>query len=191
VSIFVLITGISTNIFFYVIGKLEPFLREHGLYFHAYMDPDSKWGANFYAGKNIKTIILEKYIKPAPFFLSALYLYKVKKSVLPKMQNFLYVLFIFIAMVSVSRTMLDRFSYFYVLIFIYYLLAEIAIKDLSKFKKIFISVFITSLLLMDFGGLIKYRDVVIKSWAQFFWKPAPMLFLESTEPYEYIKRESL
>jgi hypothetical protein len=191
VSLLILFAGISSDIFFYIVGKLELFLRANGLYFHAYMNPDSAWGANYFAGRNIKTIILEKYIKPAPFFLSALYLLKVKKASLPKIQNFLYLLFIFIVIVSVSRTMLDRFSYFFVLFFIYFLLLEIGLKGISKFKKWFLSLLILSLLLADFGGLVKYRDVITASWTQFLWKPAPLIFLESVEPYQYIHRESL
>ena len=189
-SLILLMSGQGSKIFYAIIHILEPFLRSVGLYFHAYMDPDGAWGTNFYADQNMKTIILEKLIKPLPFYLAGIYLLWVKDFKNIYIQNYLYYAYIFIALVSASRTMLDRYSYYFVLFFILFFLSEISSKGVSKLKKIFIAIFISSLLLMDAGGLAKYRDIIIY-WKSFFYTPAPFLFLQDIEPKDYIHRESL
>ena len=189
-SLILLISGQSNKIFYAIIHILEPFLRSVGLYFHAYMDPDGAWGSNFYADKNIKTIILEKIIKPLPFYLAGLYLLLIKNFKNKNIQNYLYYIYIFVAFVSASRTMLDRYSYYFVLLFIFFFLSEISNLKLTKFKKIFIIIFSGSILLVDLGGLLKYRDILVR-WSKTLYEPVPFSLLHHVEPKDYIHRESL
>ena len=109
-SLFVL--GATDVIFYFAINKLEPYLREYGLYFPSYFDEDGVWGAGYYLTQNIKSLIFEKYIK--------LFLYMWQDCISSLFRNFknqilsryLFVLFIFITTISVSRTLLDRFNWF-------------------------------------------------------------------------------
>jgi hypothetical protein len=190
-SFFLIISGMAGELFYTIIEFFKPLLQAIGLYFPSYMDPNGEWGSRFYEGKNIKTIILEYFIKPFPFYLAGFYLFFVHEITWSKLQNYLYVLFVFIALVSVSRTLFDRYSYFFVLLFIFLFLEELKSKPLTNFKRLFIAFFIASLLLMDFGGLVKYRDVYVKSWIKIFYIPAPYMVLYDISEKDYIKRESL
>ena len=189
-SLILIISGMAGKIFYSIIGILEPYLREYGLYFHAYMEPDGAWGSGFYADKNIKTIILEKFIKPLPFYLIGIYLIKIKNFKYKSIQIYLYYLYTFIALVSVSRTMLDRYSYFFVLFFVMVFILEINTIRLTYFKKVFIAFFISAMLLMDLGNTVKYRDIIV-SWKKVLYIPAPYMLLQEIKPENYIKRESL
>ncbi len=191
ISFILIISGLSGIIFYKIIGFLEPFLRANGLFFHAYMDPDGAWGSGYYQNKNMKTIIVEKFLKPFPFYLAGFYLFFVKKLVLKQAQNYLYMVFIFIAMVSVSRTLLDRYSYFFVLLFIFIFMIELRGKTITSFKKFFIAIFISSMLLMDLSGVVKYRGIFTKSWIKVLYIPAPFMFLYEVREEDYIKRESI
>jgi len=189
-SLILLASGMAEKIFYVFLGILEPYLKEVGLYFHAYMDSNGAWGNGFYADKNIKTIILEKFIKPLPFYLAGIYLLKVKNFEYKTIQIYLYYLYVFIVLVSVSRTMLDRYSYFFVLFFIMVLLLELNTLRLTHFKKVFIILFVSAMILMDLGGIIKYRDIIV-SWKKILYIPAPFMLMQSIEPSDYVKRESI
>jgi len=186
-----IVSGMAGEIFYKIIELFKPILQANGLYFPAYMSPDGAWGSGFYEDRNIKTIILEKFIKPLPFYLAGFYLFFVRETTWSKIQNYLYILFVFIALASVSRTLFDRYSYFFVLLFIFLFLVELKTKPLTFFKKIFIAFFIGSMLLVDFGGFVKYRDVYVKSWLKILYVPAPYMVLYDISEKDYIKRESL
>jgi len=188
ISLIMLVTGTTEKLFTIIMGALEPFLRSLGLYFHAYMDIDGVWGAAFYDDKNIKTIILNKVIKPLPFYLAGIYLLLNKQMAWKLLQNYLFILFIFIAIISISRTMLDRYSYFFAILFILVLTSEYCTKPLTQVKKIFLFIFFTVIILGDLAGIYKYRDLFIPSWSKVFYIPAPVLLLESVETNEYIHR---
>ena len=190
-SFLLIISGLAGQIFYTIIEILKPTLQANGLYFPAYMSPDGVWGSGFYESRNMKTMILEKVIKPLPFYLAGFYLFFVREIAWIKLQNYLYMLFVFIALSSVSRTLFDRYSYFFVLLFIFLFLEDIKSKGLTSFKKIFIGFLVMAMLLMDFGGLIKYRDVYVKSWLKILYMPAPYMVLYDVSEKDYIKRESL
>ena len=97
-------------------------------------------------------------------------------------------LYVFIAIISVSRTMLDRYSYFFAILFILVLTSEYSTKPFTQAKKVFISLFFIAIILGDIAGMYKYRDIFFPSWSKTFYLPAPVLFLESVEPNEYIRR---
>ncbi len=190
-SFLLIVSGMAGEIFYIIIEVFKPLLQANGLYFPSYMSPDGAWGAGFYADKNIKTVILEKFIKPLPFYLAGFYLFFVREVTLDKVQNYLYMVFVFIALASVSRTLFDRYSYFFVFLFLFLFLEELKTKPLTSFKKVFITFFITAMLFMDFGGLIKYRDIYVKSWLKILYVPAPYMVLYDISENDYIKRESL
>lgn len=191
IGFILIISGLVGELFYAIIEFFKPTLQSYGLYFPAYMSPDGAWGSGFYEDKNIKTIILEKFIKPLPFYLAGVYLFFVKEITWSRLQNYLYMLFVFIALASVSRTLFDRYSYFFVLLFLFLFLEELKSKPLTSLKKIFITFFIGVMLLMDFGGLVKYRDTYIKSWLKILYVPAPYMVLYDISKKDYIKRESL
>jgi hypothetical protein len=190
-SFLLLFSGMTGFIFYKIIALLEPVLRANGLYFHAYLDPDGAWGSGYWQGKNIKTIIFERIINPLPFYLVGIYLILIKNITIQRRHFYLYMLFIFIVLVSVSRTMFDRYSYFFVMLFIFVFLIELKTKTLTKFKKSFIIFFIASMLLVDFGGIVKYRDIYVKSWLKFLYVPTPYMALYQVSENDYIKRDSL
>ncbi len=185
-----LITGMTAILFRLLIESLEPFLRANGLYFHSYMDPDGEWGPGFYADKNIKTVILEKILKPLPLYIAGIYFIFVKDYVRKDLARFLLAFFVFIVLVSVSRTLLDRYNILFVSLFIYFFIIELQYKPLTLMKKIFILCFIGSLLLFDVGGIYKYRDIYWRSWNKIIYKPVPISLMDSVEPNEYIIRHS-
>ncbi len=184
----VLITGVVSVLFTLVFKSLEPILRPLGLYSHAYMDVDGAWGLGYFIDKNIKTIILEKYLKPMPVYLAGAYFLLVKNYIRKDLARYLLIFFVFIVLVSVSRTMLDRYSILFVSLFIYFLVIELQYKPLTKVKKIFVACFIVSLLLVDVGGLYRYRGVYLPSWGKIFYTPLPITLLDSVETNEYIQR---
>ena len=191
VSFLLILSGLAGEIFYTLIDLIKPILQANGLYFPAYMSPDGAWGSGFYENRNMKTIILEKVIKPLPFYLAGFYLFFVRKITWGRLQNYLYLLFVFIAISSVSRTLFDRYSYFFVLLFIFLFLEDLKSKRLTSFKKLFIGFFVMAMLLMDVGGLIKYRDIYVKSWLKILYVPAPYMVLYDVSEKDYIKRESL
>ena len=178
--------------FYLFIGYLAPFLKSQGLYFHAYFDPDGKWGSSFWETRNLKTIIYEKYLKPMPFYLFGFYLMFFKRNEFKYIIKFLYLLFIFIAVVSISRTLFDRYAYFFVLLFTIFYLQEIYFTKISKYKKYFLILIIFSFFSLNIGGFVKYRNIFVsKNWIQSFYIPAPFMMLEDIQKQDYIKRKSL
>ncbi len=184
-----LITGTISILFTLLIKVLEPLLRSLGLYFHAYMDPDGAWGLGYYKTANLNTVILEKFLKPLPLYLASGYFLLVKNYIRKNLARYLLLFFVFIVLVSVSRTMLDRYNILFVSLFIFFLIIELQYKPLTNTKKIFTSCFIVSLLLVDVGGLYKYRDIYWYSWNNILYTPMPITLLESVEPDEYIIRK--
>lgn len=187
----VMLFNLSEIIFYTLIDTFKPFLKANGLYIATYMDPHGAWGGGFYLDKNIKTVILEKVIKPLPFYVVGLYLLFEREIIFYKIQNYLYLLFFFISIMSISRTFFDRYTYFFVLLFLFLFLLELRNKPLNTYKKIFIGLLTSTILLMDFGGLVKDRDIYVRSWHKILYVPAPYLFLEEVSKDEYIKRKSL
>lgn len=184
----ILLTGTAGILFSLIIKGLEPILRQFGLYFHAYMDVDGAWGLGFYEDKNIRTIVFEKILKPLPLYLAGGYFLVVTKYIQKDLARFLLLFFVFIALVSISRTMLDRYSVLFVMLFIYFLIIELQYKTLTSIKKLFLVGFVSALLLVDIGGLYKYRDIYWRSWGKALIMPMPIMLLERVEPNEYIIR---
>jgi len=188
ISLLLLFSGIIPMIYSFILDLITPFLKSQGLYISGYLDINSKYGPSFYVGKSLSTVIYGKIIKPLPFYLAGVYIFTQKEIVKKQMENFLYLSFTFIAIVSITKTMMDRYSYFFVLFFIFVLLLDLRGKVINNFKKIFITLFISSLLLMDLTGIYKYKNIFISSWAQTFYIPAPFMFLRQVDPKNYIER---
>lgn len=187
-SIFIIITGLSTFIFFSTMDILKPLLISMDMYHQAYFSRDGKWGAGFWSSFNFKTYVLEKYIKPLPFYVSAAYLVVVRSSA-PDYRRLLYLLFFLISVISISRTLFDRYNYYTVHLFIIMIMLEYREQPFTRFKKIFLVLFISSLLIVDIANLYKFRDMYAPSWKKTLYVPLPILLLENVEPSEYIVRK--
>ena len=190
VCYFLFVLGATDVIFYFAINKLEPYLREYGLYFPSYFDEDGVWGAGYYLTQNIKSLIFEKYIKTFPLYVAGLYFILFRNFKNEILSRYLFVLFIFITTISVSRTLLDRFNWFFVILFIYFLLIELINGKISNLKRVFIFVFSFSLITMDLGSIYKYRDIFGRSWGDLLYTPFIFKYDNHIEPYQYIIRNS-
>lgn len=166
---------------------MKPYLISIGAYRHAYFSSDGVWGAGFWSSFNFKTFVFEKYIKPLPFYMSAIYLVLVRSSA-SDYRRYFYLLFFTVSLVSISRTLFDRYAYFTTLLFIVVMMIEYRVKPLTLIKKIFLVGFVVSLLAMDIAGIYKYRAIYFISWEKVLYTPVPLLLLETVEVDEYIKR---
>lgn len=190
VCYFLFVLGATDVIFYFAINKLEPYLREYGLYFPSYFDEDGVWGAGYYLTQNIKSLIFEKYIKTFPLYVAGLYFILFRNFKNTILSKYLFILFIFITMISVSRTLLDRFNWFFVILFIYFLMIEVINRRISNMKKVFIFIFSFSLITMDLGSIYKYRDIFGRSWGDLLYTPFIFKYDNHIEPYQYIIRNS-
>ncbi len=190
VCYFLFVLGATDVIFYFAINKLEPYLREYGLYFPSYFDEDGVWGAGYYLTQNIKSFIFEKYIKTFPLYVAGLYFILFRNFKNAILSRYLFVLFIFITTISVSRTLLDRFNWFFVILFIYFLLIELINRKVSNLKRVFIFIFSFSLITMDLGSIYKYRDIFSRSWGDLLYTPFIFKYDNHIEPYQYIIRNS-
>ena len=190
VCYFLFVLGATDVIFYSAINKLEPYLREYGLYFPSYFDEDGVWGAGYYLTQNIKSLIFEKYIKTFPLYVAGLYFILFRNFKNTILSKYLFILFIFITMISVSRTLLDRFNWFFVILFIYFLMIEVINRRISNMKKVFIFIFSFSLITMDLGSIYKYRDIFGRSWGDLLYTPFIFKYDNHIEPYQYIIRNS-
>lgn len=189
ISFFIMISGLSEVVFYKIMELLKPFLQSIGLYFHAYMDPEGHWGSGFWVTRNFKTILFERYIKPLPFYIIGVYLIFNNKTLINKrITTYIYLLFIFVCIISISRTLFDRYNYFFVLLFIFVYLISINIDKLNKF---FISLLIIAMVLVDMGSIVKYRDIYLKSWAKALYIPLPVNMTNVINKKDYIHRKSL
>lgn len=187
-SLIIIITGTSDIVFYSLMDLMKPYLIAIDAYHPAYFSRDGRWGAAFWSSFNFKTFVLEKYIKPLPFYVAGIYLLVVYKTIIPEYRRFLYLLFITIAVVSVSRTLFDRYNYFATLLFIIMLIIEYRLHPFTLFKKVFLVIFIISLLAVNIANTYKYRDIFSPSWFKMLYLPMPLLLKKSVEPDEYIIR---
>ena len=190
VCYFLFVLGATDVIFYFAINKLEPYLREYGLYFPSYFDEDGVWGAGYYLTQNINSFIFEKYIKTFPLYVAGLYFILFRNFKNAILSRYLFILFIFITTISVSRTLLDRFNCFLVILFIYFLLIELINGKVSNLKRVFIFIFSFSLITMDLGSIYKYRDIFSRSWGDLLYTPFIFKYDNHIEPYQYIIRNS-
>jgi hypothetical protein len=190
ISLILIVTNFSEIAFYSIVDKIRPFLVYMGIADQSYFSSEGHWGAGFWSSFNFKTYVLEKFIKPMPFYIAGIYLLVVKNSVVPKYRRFIYLLFFIISVISISRTLFDRYVYFAILFFITMLMIEYRIQPFNRFKKIFLIFFISSLLLADLANIYKYRDTWIPSWHKIIYLPMPILLLENIEPDEYIIRHA-
>jgi len=190
-GLIILLSGLSGAVFYKIIDLIAPFLQSHGMYFYSYMNPEGLWGGAFYADKDFKTVLLEKIIKPLPFYVAGGYMLYVRKLYWSPIQNYIHLLFLFVAIVSVSRTMLDRYSYIFFFIFIYVLIFELHSRSYKRIKKVFLVYFVSALLLMNLVTIIGSRNIPIRSWGGMLYLPLPIVLMNEVTTEEYIHRESL
>lgn len=189
IGIIIIITDASSFLFFSVMDYLKPLLIMLDAFHPSYFSRNGSWGGGFWETANFKTILLEKYIKPMPIYIAAIYLILVRSSV-PDFRRLLYLLFFLVSIISISRTLFDRYAYFITLLFIVVMMIEYRLKEINRIRKVFIFVFMISLIAMDSAGLYKYRDIYSISWKKVLYTPVPFLLMESVEPEEYLIRGS-
>lgn len=185
-SALLLLTGMSDRLFYAVMGALKPYLLSIGFWMPDYMAPDGKWGAGYFANQRFAIVVLEKYIMPSAFYLSAIYLLISKHLTFEKVRTFLYLSFSFVVLVSISRTMLSRYAYFFEMLFVFVLLTEYMSKPMTRFKKLFLIAFIGAVIAIKLAGIYRYRIIYIKSWAPTLYTPAPVMMLRDVGPKLYL-----
>jgi hypothetical protein len=188
VSFLLMVSGVTEDIFYYIMEQLKPFLMEQGLYFRSYFERGGVYGSGFFVDKNLNTIILEKVIKPSSFYLAGIYMIFTKKLACKKIQNFIYLVFIFISLISISRTLMDRYSYFLSIFFVIIFVFELQYKAMNKFRQIFIVSLSLSILLMYAGEMMRWKKLYAVSWSKIFIVPAPIMMLNEVDKKEYIIR---
>ena len=173
--------GLVTFIFHF----LGDTLKTYGLYRISYIE--GEWGTSFYALRNIKTYIYEKFIYLLPFYASYFYLLFIRNDSF--FRRVIYILFFISFLFFDFRTLLMRYSYFTSLVFFLILAIELNINSTSRKIKTFAYIFFISCVLYSSGSVYKYRDTFMSSWGKTLYQPTIFLFLNDINTSDYIIRE--
>lgn len=188
--ILLMISGLSSDLFFSVINVFKDILVESGFYFAVYFD---------------KSIIMESIdslskfeylvkfiVNPMLFYCVAFsYAFYCKASSKEEMliNNFLYLLLLTIFIVSPSETIFSRFSFAFTVIGILYIF-NYNIFQYSVVKRTLLYFFL--LLSITITTLVKtnaYKLVIIPSWSRVLYTPSVFFPIYSKEDIDSIKVE--